>query len=54
MVIAFGFLGVNIREHHYSSEVDVNEAARKKLTEVRIIPIDTIFGKVYQIAHFTK
>ncbi len=54
MVIAFGILGVNIREHHYSTEVDVNEAARKKLTEVRIIPIDTIFGKVYQIAHFTK
>jgi ubiquinone/menaquinone biosynthesis C-methylase UbiE len=54
MVFAFRMMGVNIREHHFSTEVDVYEAARKELTEVRRISVKTIFGKVYEIAHFTR
>jgi ubiquinone/menaquinone biosynthesis C-methylase UbiE len=54
MVFAFRMLGVNIREHHFSTESDVYEAAQKELTEYRIIPVRTIIGTVYEIAHFTK
>jgi len=54
MVIAFGILGVNIREHHFSTEVEIYETAQKELTEVRMIPVKTIFGKVYEVAHFNK
>jgi SAM-dependent methyltransferase len=54
MVMAFRMMGVNIREHHFSTEVDIYEAAREQFTEVRMIPFTTILGKVYEIGHFSK
>jgi ubiquinone/menaquinone biosynthesis C-methylase UbiE len=57
MVIAFRLLNVNIREHHFSSEEEVAEAARKVMRQVRIIdlkPAIPIIKSVYQVGHFIK
>ncbi len=57
MVFMFMLLGTNIRKHHFSTEQDVAEAAVRTLEKVRLIPMKStpaVFGKVYEIGHFTK
>ena len=57
MVFAFRMLGYNIREHHFSTEKDVAEAAGKILDKVRINKMSSVpsfFGKVYEVGHFVK
>jgi len=54
MVVAFRLLGVDIREHHYSTEEDVRCAAQAVFEEFRIIPVMTILGQVYEVGHFSK
>jgi ubiquinone/menaquinone biosynthesis C-methylase UbiE len=57
MVIAFRLLNVNIREHHFSTEKEVAEAARNVMQQVRIIdlkPAIPIIKSVYQVGHFVK
>lgn len=52
MASAFKMLGCDIRQHHFSTEKDVRLAAKKVFDEVRIIPIKTIMGAVYEVGHF--
>lgn len=57
MVIAFRLLNVNIREHHFSSEKEVAEAARNVMHQVRIIDLKPgipILKSVFQVGHFVK
>jgi SAM-dependent methyltransferase len=57
MVFMFRLLGYNIREHHFSTEKDVLNAARNVLREVRVIrmqSVPSIFGAVYEVGHFIK
>jgi len=54
MVLAFRMLGVNIREYHYSSHIDVHKAAQQVFQEIRTIPYSTLLGQVYEIGHFVK
>lgn len=54
MVIMYRLLGVNIREHHFSTERDVSANARKLFSEKRIITLKSLFGPVYQVGHFVK
>jgi len=52
MVFSFRLLGVNIRDHHYSTEKDVRSAARRIFTENKIIPMRSLLGQVYEVGHF--
>jgi len=52
MVFAFRLLGVNIREHHFSTEQDVRTAARLVLNENKVIPLRSFLGRVYEVGHF--
>lgn len=57
MVFFFRLLGYNIHLHHFSTDVDVAQAAREKLIEKRIIKMSGPLGiphNIYQIGHFTK
>lgn len=57
MVAMFWLLGFNIREHHFSTQKDVFEAANNVLEKVKIIPMKSVpsfFGPVYEIGHFVK
>ncbi len=57
MVFMFRLLGCNIREHHFSTEKDVFNAARNVLEKVRIVrmqSVPSIFGPVYEVGHFIK
>jgi len=57
MVFMFRLLGYNIREHHFSTEKDVFDAARNVLREVRVVrmqSVPSIFGAVYEVGHFIK
>ena len=57
MVIMFWFLGFNIREHHFSTEKDVFDAANSVLDKVKIIrmqSVPSLFGPVYEVGHFVK
>lgn len=57
MVFMFRLLGYNIREHHFSTEKDVSDAARNVLKQVRVVPmksVPSIFGAVYEVGHFIK
>ena len=57
MVFAFRLLKVDIREHHFSTEKDVFNAARKILKQVRVIdmkPTLPIIRSVYQVGYFVK
>lgn len=57
MVLMFRFLGYNIREHHFSTEKDVLNAAQSVLGKVRIVKmksVPSIFGAVYEVGHFIK
>ncbi|MHC4644246.1 MAG: class I SAM-dependent methyltransferase [Planctomycetota bacterium] len=57
MVWMFRLLGFNIREHHFSTEKDVSQAADKVLQKVRVIQmqgVPSILGPVYEVGHFVK
>ncbi|MGD8458168.1 MAG: class I SAM-dependent methyltransferase, partial [Anaerolineales bacterium] len=52
MVFAFRLLGVNIREHHFSTEKDVANAAQNVMEKVRIAdlrPALPIIKSIYQV-----
>ena len=57
MVLMFRLLGSNIREHHYSTEKDVFEAANSVLRKVRLVRMQSVpplFGPVYEVGCFAK
>jgi len=57
MVFAFRLLGVNIREHHFSTEKEVLGAAQSVMQKVQVIdlkPALPIIKSVYQVGHFVK
>jgi SAM-dependent methyltransferase len=57
MVFMFRLLGYNIREHHFSTERDVFDAANCVLDEVRVVrmkSVPSLFGPVYEVGHFVK
>jgi ubiquinone/menaquinone biosynthesis C-methylase UbiE len=57
MVAMFWLLGFNIREHHFSTEKDVRDAAESIFEKVRIIQMQSVpslFGPVYEIGYFIK
>ena len=57
MVFMFRLLGYNIREHHFSTEMDVMLAAEKifKKEQVQVMKaFPSFFGNVYEIGHFIK
>lgn len=57
MVFMFRLLGYNIREHHFSTEAQVCEAAEKVFKKNSLYTMKanpSFFGNVYQIGNFTK
>lgn len=57
MVFMFRLLGFNIREHHFSTEKDVFDAANSVLDKVRVVRMQSVpalFGPVYEIGHFVR
>lgn len=57
MVFMFRLLGYDIRQHHFSTERDVERAAEEKFRKVSVQAMKSIpsfFGNVYEIGHFTK
>jgi len=57
MVFMFRLLGHNIRDEHFSTEKQIATAAEKTLDKVRTIEMKgnpAIFGKVYEVGHFSK
>jgi ubiquinone/menaquinone biosynthesis C-methylase UbiE len=57
MVLIFRLLGCNIREHHFSTEKDVFDAANgvfDKLQVVQMQSVPAVFGPVYEIGNFVK
>lgn len=57
MVLMFRLLGYNIREHHFSTEEDVFDAANGVLDKVRVVQmqaVPSLFGPVYKVGHFVK
>jgi len=57
MVFMFRVLGVNIREHHFSTEDDVRSAAAATFDNVAVIKMNSfppIFGYVYEVGHFVR
>jgi hypothetical protein len=55
MVVMFRLMGVNIREHHYSTDRDVLDRAAELMNEVciRCLHIPLI-GDLYKVGHFRK
>jgi ubiquinone/menaquinone biosynthesis C-methylase UbiE len=56
-VFMFRLLGCNIREHHFSTEKDVFNAADRVLDKVRLVKMRGIpwfCGDVYEVGHFVK
>src|SRR5574340_927732 len=57
MALMFKFLGVNIRDVHFSTEKDVSQSAGKFFLPIRIVNMKSIIpggGSIYQIGHFSK
>jgi len=57
MVLMFRLLGCRIREHHFSTEKDVFNAANEVLDKVRVVQmqgVPSLFGAVYEVGHFVK
>jgi ubiquinone/menaquinone biosynthesis C-methylase UbiE len=54
MVFAFRMLGYNIRLHHFSTEKEVRSSAASFFGEVRVEPLKTFMGPVYEVGHFVK
>jgi ubiquinone/menaquinone biosynthesis C-methylase UbiE len=54
MVFMFRVMGYNIREHHFSTEKQVSAAAGTVLERVRVTPMRSLLGSVYEVGHFRK
>jgi ubiquinone/menaquinone biosynthesis C-methylase UbiE len=57
MVLAFRAMGFDIREHHFSTEKDVLDAASQILEKVQVVQmrsVPSLFGPVYEVGHFVK
>ena len=57
MVFMFRLLGFDIREHHFSTQKDVSDAAESVLDKLRIVQMPSIpsfLGPVYEVGHFIK
>lgn len=57
MVFMFRLLGYNIREHHFSTEIEVMQAADKIFKKIKVYAMKaspSFFGNVYEIGHFMK
>jgi 2-polyprenyl-3-methyl-5-hydroxy-6-metoxy-1,4-benzoquinol methylase len=57
MVFMFRLLGVNIRDHHFSTHADVSRAAGEVFSQTNLIRMSGAFGlsgPVYEVGHFTK
>ena len=57
MVFMFRMLGYNIRDHHFSTEIEVQAAAEKIFKKEQVHTMKAFpafFGNVYEIGHFTK
>lgn len=57
MVFVFRLLGCSIREHHFSTEKDVFNAADSVLDKVRLVQMESVpslLGPVYEVGHFVK
>jgi ubiquinone/menaquinone biosynthesis C-methylase UbiE len=54
MVFMFRVMGYNIREHHFSTERQVSAAAGSVLERVRVTPMRSLLGSVYEVGHFRK
>lgn len=57
MVFMFRLLGYNIREHHFSTEKEVMQAAEKVFQKTNLIEMKatpSFMGNVYEVGHFTK
>ena len=53
-IVCWGVLGYNIREHHFSTEKDVANAAGAAMEKVRIKQLKSTLGAVYEVGHFVK
>jgi hypothetical protein len=48
-------MGVNIREHHFSTERDVVDGASKAMKRIRIRALHLpVIAALYQVGHFQK
>jgi hypothetical protein len=50
-------LGCDIRQEHFSTELDVSFAAQERFRKVRLFQMSSrppIFGPVYEVGHFLK
>lgn len=57
MVWMFQLMGCNIREHHFSTQKDILDAANSVLDKVRVVQMQStpsLFGPVYEVGHFVK
>lgn len=57
MFFMFCMLGYNIRDHHFSTEIEVQAAAEKVFKKEQVHAMKAFpafFGNVYEIGHFTK
>ncbi len=57
MVVMFRVMGCKIREHHFSTEKDVQAAAESILEKVRVVRMyesPSFVGPVYEVGHFIK
>jgi ubiquinone/menaquinone biosynthesis C-methylase UbiE len=55
LVLAYKVLGYDIREHHFSTQENVANAARARFTEKEIHSINyPFFGNIYQVGNFIK
>jgi ubiquinone/menaquinone biosynthesis C-methylase UbiE len=54
MVFMFRLLGTDIRAEHFSTEIDVAQAAVVMLERVSVRQLRSLFGPVYKVGHFVK
>ncbi|HEV2293248.1 MAG TPA: methyltransferase domain-containing protein [Tepidisphaeraceae bacterium] len=57
MAFMFRVLGYDIREHHFSTEKDVEAAAAEQMQRVRVVSMKgrpSVVGPVYEVGHFVK
>jgi len=58
MVTAFRLMGVNIREHHFSTEADVFRAASAHMMKINLVQMRSqlipSLGPIYEVGHFQK
>jgi SAM-dependent methyltransferase len=55
MVFTFRMMGIDIREHHFSTELDVAKAAGSILSPVSRRQLSLpVLGAVYEVGHYVK